>query len=160
MSNDQDKDAPALNLQRNIPALVTFLANKLSTGASTVYRELFNVGIVEWKLLALLAVENGITANHMCHVFGLDKAGISRSLKLLEKEQYVYSSIDTKDARRSIVWITDKGRALHDDIFEVAISREKLLLEGFTKKEIDILIKLLNRLGERVTSVNDYRPKT
>jgi|TARA_R110001599_G_scaffold147267_3_gene330618 DNA-binding MarR family transcriptional regulator len=158
MSNEQHKDAPALNLQRNVPALVTFLANKLSTGASSVYRELFNVGIVEWKLLALLAVENGITANRMCHVFGLDKAGISRSLKLLEKEQYVCSSVDTEDARRSIVWMTDKGRVLHDEIFEVAIARENLLLEGFSKKEIDTLIKLLNRLSERVTSVNDYRP--
>lgn len=158
MSNDQHEDTPALNLEYYVPALVTFLANKLSSGASSIYREFFGIGIVEWRLLALLAVENGISANRMCQVIGLDKSGVSRSLKLLEQEQYVHSSLDPEDARRLIIWMTSKGRALHDKVFEVAIAREKLLLQGFTKKEIDTLVKFLNRLNDSVNTVNNFRP--
>ncbi|NLQ18284.1 winged helix-turn-helix transcriptional regulator [Marinomonas sp. M1K-6] len=158
MPNDQYEDTHSLNLERYVPALVTFLANKLSTGASSLYRELFGIGIVEWRLISLLVVENGISANRMCQVIGLDKSGVSRSLKFLENEKYVYSSVDPEDARRFIIWMTNKGRALHDKVFEVAIAREKLLLEGFSKKEVDTLIKLLNRLNDSVSKVNSFRP--
>ena len=55
-----------LNLSRYVPGLVTFLANKLATGASQCYRKHFGIGVVEWQMLSMLAVESGITANCRC----------------------------------------------------------------------------------------------
>lgn len=159
MTEEQSTNDHTLNLERYIPSLITFLANKLSSGASSIYREQFGVGIVEWRLLALLAVENGISANRMCQVIGLDKGGVSRSLKFLEQEGYVSSSPDSSDARRSLIFLTKEGKALHDKIFDIAIAREKMLLQDLSKKEVDVLIKLLNRLNEKVSQVNEFKFK-
>ena len=73
----------ALDLENYVPAFLTWIANKLSSSASLIYRRRFGVGIVEWRIMALLAVEPWITAGRICEVIGLDKAGVSRSVRFL-----------------------------------------------------------------------------
>jgi DNA-binding MarR family transcriptional regulator len=147
-----------LDLERYVPALLNFLSNKLSAGASQCYRENFGVGIVEWRVLSMLAVENHIPAQRICQVIGLDKAAVSRSLVLLEKDGCISLEVDVKDARRYTVSLTPSGRALHDRVFVVAKAREQRLLADFSAKEVDTLIDLLNRMHARLDEVNAYRP--
>lgn len=147
-----------LNLARYVPGLLTFLANKLATGASQCYRKHFGIGVVEWRMLSMLAVENGITANRICQVIGLDKSAVSRSLQALETSGYVGSRVDPRDARRNTVSLTEAGRALHDRVLLVALERERRLLSGLSPEEVDTLIELLGRLHGQVTHVNEYEP--
>ncbi|MFP6849658.1 MAG: MarR family winged helix-turn-helix transcriptional regulator [Pseudomonas sp.] len=147
-----------LNLARYVPGLLTFLANKLATGASQCYRKHFGIGVVEWRMLSMLAVENDISANRICQVIGLDKSAVSRSLQVLEASGYVSSRIDPGDARRNTVSLTEAGRALHDRVLLVALERERRLLRGLSPEEVDILIELLGRLHGQVAHVNEYEP--
>lgn len=147
-----------LDLERYVPALLNFLSNKLSAGASQCYRETFGIGIVEWRVLSMLAVENHIPAQRICQVIGLDKAAVSRSLVQLGNDGYISSQVDAKDARRYTVSLTSSGRSLHDRIFVVAKAREQRLLADFSQKEIDTLVELLNRMHARLDEVNGFRP--
>lgn len=147
-----------LDLDRYVPAMLTFLANKLATGASLSYRKHFGIGVVEWRLIALLAVEDKITANRICQVIGLDKSAVSRSLQVLEAAGRISGEIDGKDARRYTVTLTAEGKALHDRVLKVALERERRLLSGFSPAEIDTLVTLLARLQTNVAYVNDYDP--
>ncbi len=147
-----------LDLERYVPALVTFLANKLSSGASACYRKNFDVGVVEWRLLALLKVEQNITANRMCQVIGLDKAAVSRALKLLNDRGSINFTKDEKDGRSSLVCLTKEGAALHDQIFQVALEREALLIGDLESEELDTLIRLLHKLNSKVGLVNAFDP--
>jgi len=158
-SNRSITDRNTLNLERYVPALVTFLANKLSSGASACYRKHFGVGVVEWRLLAMLAVEANITANRICEVVGLDKAAVSRSLKQLEDAGYVAFSKDESDGRRTLVALTPSGKSLHDRIIKVALKREQLLLGDITDEELNLLVNLLLKMNERVRLVNAYDPQ-
>jgi DNA-binding MarR family transcriptional regulator len=148
-----------LNLARYVPGLLTFLANKLATGASQCYRKHFGIGVVEWRMLSMLAVENDITANRICQVIGLDKSAVSRSLQALEASGYVGSRVDPRDARRNTVSLTAAGRALHDRVLRVALERERRLLSGLSAEEVDTLIELLSRLHGQVSHVNEYEPQ-
>ncbi|WP_081782062.1 MarR family winged helix-turn-helix transcriptional regulator [Pseudomonas sp. CHM02] len=147
-----------LNLSRYIPGLLTFLANKLATGASSCYRKHFGIGVVEWRMLSMLAVENHITANRISQVIGLDKSAISRSLQALESSGYVSSQVDSRDARRNTVSLTESGHELHDQVLKVALERERRLLSDLSPEEIDTLINLLGRLHTKVNYVNEYDP--
>jgi DNA-binding MarR family transcriptional regulator len=151
-------DTEKLDLNRYVPAMLTFLANKLATGASISYRKHFGIGVVEWRLLALLAVEDAITANRICQVIGLDKSAVSRSLQQLEMAGRVCGEIDSKDARRYTVSLTSEGKALHDRVLKVALERERRLLSNLSPKEIDTLVDLLGRLQKNVAHVNEYDP--
>ncbi|MDH4653816.1 MarR family winged helix-turn-helix transcriptional regulator [Pseudomonas sp. BN606] len=148
-----------LNLARYVPALLTFLANKLATGASQCYRKHFGIGVVEWRMLSMLAVENGITANRICQVIGLDKSAVSRSLQALEAAGHVSSQVDPQDNRRNTVSLTASGRKLHDRVLKVALERERRLLSGLSAEEVDTLIALLGRLHTQVNNVNEYDPE-
>ncbi len=151
-------DIEKLDLNRYVPALLTFLANKLATGASSTYRKHFGVGVVEWRVIALLAVEDNITANRICQVIGLDKSAVSRSLQALEASGKISGQVDSKDGRRYAVSLTPEGKALHDRVLKVALERERRLLSDFSPQEIDTLVNLLSRMQGKVGYVNEYEP--
>ncbi len=142
-------EGPVLDLDRYVPGLLTWLANKLSRGASAVYRRHFDVGINDWRVIAQLAVEPRISAARICLVVGLDKAVVSRSLAGLEARGLVAGG----DAKRRRVVLTPAGRALHDRLILVALERERRLLACLTAAERETLIDLLGRLHERLPAV-------
>lgn len=148
-----------LDLDRYLPFLLTATANKLSAGASRVYREKFDVGITDWRILAMLAVEPKITAARICSVIGLNKAATSRTLVNLRKRGFVQESHGhNNDKRSTLIELTDAGKEIHDDIMRVALMREQKLLEVFSEAEIEQLLEYFQRLHRQVEKVNllDY----
>ena len=139
-----------LDLARYVPALITFLANKLSASASGQYRKMFGVGIVEWRVIALLAVEPETTANSVSSVIGLDKALVSRTVKKLKELEIIIISKSEKDGRHQYLSLSPEGKALHDEILTVALERESKLLEVLSQDERELLISLLQKLNNQV----------
>ena len=146
-------EEPVLDLERYAPALLTFLANKLTHTASARYRREFGVGIVEWRIMALLAIEPGIPAARACKVIGMDKGPVSRSVAFMTREGLVDVATDSGDARRRIITLTQAGRALHDRVLRVALEREARLLSCLAPAEVDALLNLLNRLHANLDAV-------
>lgn len=149
---------PTLNLDRYVPGLLSFLTNKMSSGASACYRKHFGIGIVEWRVLSMLAIESHISANRMVQVIGLDKSAVSRALQLLEREGYTTSELDTEDARRHTVCLTERGRDLHDRVLSTALERERLLIAGLKSDEVELLIDILHRMSAQLEAVNAVEP--
>ncbi len=145
---------PVLDLARCTPALLTFLANKLTVGANALYREKFGVGVTEWRVMALLATEAPIPATRICQVIGLDKAPVSRCLAGLEEAGLVRVKLDRADARLRPVALTAAGRRLHDRIIKLALAREEKLLACLNPRERDTLLALLNRLHANLGAVD------
>lgn len=140
-----------LNLQRYIPALLTFTSNTLSRGTARLYKKLFGISHAEWRIIALLAVEPFISAQRICVVIGLDKALVSRTLRFLHTKKLIKIS---DDGRRRTIALTPKGTILHDKIVKVALEREKQLLKGLSKPDHETLIRLLHFLLRRAHEVN------
>lgn len=154
----KDATGPVLDLERYVPALLTFLANKLTGTASARYRREFGVGIIDWRIMALLAIEPGIPASRICKVIGLDKAPVSRSVAFLASKGLAQVEADDGDARRRIISLSRHGRSLHDRILAVALERERQLLSCLDPAEVEVLIGLLNRLHGNLDAVT--RPTT
>ena len=57
-----DEAGPVVDLERYVPAFLTWIANKLSRGASQAYLAAFDVGIETWRILVLLAIHRSISA--------------------------------------------------------------------------------------------------
>ena len=150
---------PQLDLARYVPAQLNFLSNKLSSGASQCYRKHFEIGVVEWRMLSMLAVESGITANRICQVIGLDKSAVSRALHALEVAGRVRTEADPADGRRYTVSLTESGTQLYKRVLKVALERERRLFSGLSPSEVDTLIDLLGRLNAQVANVNEYDPE-
>ncbi len=149
---------PVLDLTSYVPALLTFVSNKLSRSGSALYRRHFGVGIIEWRILAMLAVEPSIPATRVCQVIGLDKGPVSRSLAFMERRGLVTIRADEADTRRRLATLTPAGRALHDRIIVVALERERRLLSCLTPEQRAALVELLNLLHDNLAAVNRPLP--
>ena len=138
-----------------LPFSLTAIANRIARSASRTYLRRFGIGINEWRTMANLRAWPGITANMICHRSGLDKAAVSRSLKLLEDAGMVCSSVDSGDVRGRSMKLTEKGDELHDRVILVALERETRLLTGFTPLERAQLLSFVTRLDENMPLVQD-----
>ncbi|GGC47098.1 MarR family winged helix-turn-helix transcriptional regulator [Chelatococcus reniformis] len=145
--------APRLDLDRYVPALLAFLANKLAKTATTTYQRRFKVNVTEWRILSLLAIEPAIPAARICHVIGFDKGPVSRTLAALQGKGLVDVTVDPGDARRRLISLTDAGTALHDRIILVALERERRLLSCLTAEQRNTLIHLLGALHDNLPAV-------
>lgn len=144
---------PVLDLDRYVPALITFIVNKLSKSANALYQREFGVNVTEWRIIALLAIEQGIPAARICHVIGFDKGPVSRTLAAMEKRGLISIRIDPDDGRTHSISLTRKGWVTHDKVIAVALGRERRLLSCLSKHEQEVLIDLLRRMHENLGAV-------
>lgn len=153
------KDRPSLNqaghinLDNYIPALLTWIANKLSGGASSLYLKHFGVGVEVWRCLVLLAKNEPISAQYISQTIGLDKASVSRCFKRMSEDKLITLVEDEHDKRVRLATITTKGRKLHDQIIGLALTREEALLSKLSDKESETLVKLLQKLHATLPEV-------
>ncbi|PZW37585.1 DNA-binding MarR family transcriptional regulator [Humitalea rosea] len=141
-----------LVLNRYVPGLLTWVSNKMSSGASRVYRERFDLGVTDWRVLAYLGVEPTGTNAAICQLIGLDKAAVSRSVAILKKGGLVRSR---PVAGRTVeLTITAKGCRVYDRVLRLALTREETMLTGFDAAERELLIQFLHRVLVNVTAMN------
>lgn len=142
-----------VDLQQYAPAYFTWIANKLSSGASQAYLAAFDVGIETWRLLVLLAIEPSMSAQRICKVIGMDKASVSRAFKSMQARGLITIALDAQDGRLRVASITPQGRETHDRILAIALERERALLSVLSPQERATLVSLLRRLHDNLPAV-------
>jgi DNA-binding MarR family transcriptional regulator len=140
----RQRATPVIDLDRYVPGYLTWISNKLSGGASQAYLTAFGTGI-----------ERTMSAQYACRVIGMDKASVSRSFKRMQAEGLITMALDAKDGRLRLATLTDKGQALHDEIRELALERERALLNPLSPAERELLVDLLHRLHDNLPSVEE-----
>jgi DNA-binding MarR family transcriptional regulator len=153
-SSRRGRPRAVLDLERYVPALLVFLANKLTSGASAILRRHFGIGTTEWRIMAMLAVEPWIAAGRVCKVIGFDKAAVSRTLATLQAKRLIRTRSHHSDGRSSVYALSDRGWRLHGRILELSLERERRLLDDLSAAEREALIGLLNRLHRRLPAMN------
>jgi DNA-binding MarR family transcriptional regulator len=151
-------DLPADEFGRSIGYLLGAISNILSIGGSRLYRRAFNIGLGEWRLMWVLAIEPRITARRASQIMGLDKAAASRAVAALERRGLVRAALDPRDSRQRLIELSEEGLKLHGRIMLVARERERRMLLPFTKEEVRVLIGLLRRMHANATNVNAFDP--
>ena len=146
---------PTLDLDRYVPAFITFIANKLSNSATAFYQRNFGINVTEWRIMSLLAIEPGIPASRICSVIGFDKGPVSRTLAMMKTRGLVAVRSAPEDGRSHSISLTAKGRATHDEVIVAALARERRLLSCLDAREREVLIALLRRVHDNLGAVTE-----
>ena len=149
------KTQSTLELERYIPALITFFSNKMSLGSSQIYAQLFQINIIEWRILSMLAVEPNISARRISQVIGLDKGAVSRAIAKLKTQEYVEIKEDKRDASATKICLTIQGAHLHDEVFKVAMDREKVIFDILSMEDKEHLIRIMTQLNAHIIDANE-----
>ena len=143
-----------LNLPKYTSYYLTAIYNKLTSGASQIYREKFDIGIVDWRLMATLASEPQIPASKLSRITNIDKGSISKSLQGLHERGIVDYVIPEGSLRKKLAYLTEAGLALHDQILPIALGREQTLLAGLEEWEVHLLFEILEKMTNNLPDLS------
>lgn len=117
----------------------------------------YNLKSSHVSCLYYLYKEQSLTAKRLCDLCGEDKANISRTIKYLESEGYIYCQTTAQKRYQSPLLLTEKGERVGKDI---ADKIDRVLMEtsnGVSKEERDILYQSLTRIYENLEKLcNKY----
>jgi len=143
--------------RNSVPYLIGAIANLLSARGARLYREAFDIGLTEWRLMWVLGHEAPITAATASHIMGTDKGAVSRALAGLDQRGLVKIISNPADGRERTIELSTAGWRLHARISAVAKIRQKALLSIYSAEECELLKDLLARLLDHIPCVNDDR---
>ena len=133
-----------------IPGLLSRVDNAVSRGASLIFRRDFGIGMVEWRVMAMLAIEPRIHAVRICEVTSSDKGQVSRALASLHEREFVDCEVVSADVRKKKWWLTEEGYAEHDRLFSVALEREKRLIKGCDPEDLEAFLRVARIMEKNV----------
>jgi DNA-binding MarR family transcriptional regulator len=134
-----------------LPHLIARLAYQLNADLIEKLRR-EGINVTRWRILAVLAMGDGITINEIIDRAMVQQSALSRALMRMEKENYVRRVLRREDARCVEVYLTDKGRALFNSLNIVVRRREQRLLEGFSPAQTTAAFAMIRRLSGNMRS--------
>src|SRR5271154_6870642 len=109
-----------------LPHLIARLAYQLN-GDLVAKLKGEGINLTRWRILAVLAMGDGITINEIIDRAMMQQSALSRALMNMEEEDYVRRVLRRDDARYVEVFLTDKGRTLFNSLNIVVRRRQQRL---------------------------------
>jgi DNA-binding MarR family transcriptional regulator len=136
-----------------VAVLVIAIANRLTRGASRFYRETFDLGVVEFRIMMCLDRRMGRSIGEIGDLADVDKGAVSRSVRVLIER----GLIETEAAARRVVLVrlTAAGRKLAKELRSAGLAREERLLSAFDAAQTTELRAYLHRLLAQVDVMNE-----
>ena len=142
-----------LDLEAFLPYRLSLLANRISRALAALYETRFGITPSEWRLIAILARFGPMSANAVCDRSAMDKVQVSRAVARAGAAGLVDRRIDREDRRRSVLTLTARGRAVHDEIVPLALDLEARLVAGLDPADRAALCGLVDRLSRRAADL-------
>jgi DNA-binding MarR family transcriptional regulator len=140
------------DLSHSIGYQINRTALRLKTELLKQFQEQgFDVTTEQWQVLNHLWEEDGLSQKKISQKSFKDFGNISRILDVLQRKGYVTRCVDRKDQRYYRIHLTDEGLALQKPMTSIAIGILKSARRGIPEEEIDLLIRLLNRIYDNLS---------
>lgn len=144
-----------LILDRFLPYRLSVLSNTVSTAIANRYTERFDLRIPEWRVLAVLGMQPGLSAAEVAAKTAMDAVAVSRAVTRLLKQGRLERSYTSQDRRRSELRLSEQGQRVYEEIVPIARAYEHTLLDGLDETqrlELDRLLQLLTQRADRLTN--------
>ena len=140
---------PTLDLERFVPYQLSVLSNVVSQDIAQAYGERFGLAVTEWRIIAVLGRFPGMSAVGVAERSAMDKVAVSRAVARLLERGLLHRETHGDDRRRSVLELSEAGRAVHAEVAPLALSYEQELLSPLSAGERAQFSRMLDRLGER-----------
>jgi DNA-binding MarR family transcriptional regulator len=126
----------------------------VSTAIANRYTERFDLRIPEWRVLAVLGMQPGLSAADVAARTAMDAVAVSRAVTRLLKQGRLERRYTSQDRRRSELRLSVQGQRVYEEIVPIARAYERTLLDGLDvtqRLELDRLLQLLTQRADRLT---------
>ncbi len=124
-----------LELDRFLPYRLSVLSNTVSTAIAGAYQRRFGLTIPEWRVLAVLAMNPGLSAAEVAQRTAMDKVAVSRAVASLLKHRRIARETARADRRRSHLKVAPAGERVYAEVVPFALAYERDLIAPLTSRE-------------------------
>jgi DNA-binding MarR family transcriptional regulator len=135
-----------IELENFLPYRLSILSNRVSQAIADDYQQRYDIGVTEWRVMAVLARFAGLSAREVAERTAMDKVAVSRALARLVEAGRVSRHTHDNDKRRSVLDLTEAGWAIHEVVAPMARQREREVLAKLDEQERLWLNRILDKL--------------
>ena len=146
-----------LRLDAFIPFRLSVTSNLVSDTIASTYQALFGLSIPEWRLIAVVAEEEGTTQQLVGRRTRMDKVTVSRATIALVDRGLMERRPHMSDRRSHSLHLTKSGQELYAAIAPKALELERHIFAGFDPAEVAAFSDMLLRVQAATLAVRDDR---
>ena len=137
-----------LQLDSFVPYRLSVTSNLVSGTIARAYEALFGLRIPEWRLIAVIAENDGITQAGIGARTRMDKVTVSRAAASLSGRGLVSRTAHPGDGRSHRWHLTARGRALYGEVAPKALELEARIFGSFDRAELAAFMAMLRRIDQ------------
>jgi DNA-binding MarR family transcriptional regulator len=119
---------------------------------ATLYREKelkkYGLGPMHHTYILNICRNPGISQDELAKMIFVNKSNVARQLVILEDRGYVFRKSCEQDARKMLIYPTEKATEMFGVISDILLKWNEQVLTGFSLEEQQKLIKNLEKLKE------------
>ncbi|PHQ68061.1 MAG: MarR family transcriptional regulator [Robiginitomaculum sp.] len=136
---------PDFNLEDFLPYRLSIAANTVSKRIAETYAP-YKLSRTQWRVMAVLATCQQMTAQMVADKTGMDKTTVSRAVGKMLERGLVKRSASEQDGRSAPLSLSVAGREMFTKIAPEALRQERELKSMFSDEDLDKLTSFLNKL--------------
>jgi DNA-binding MarR family transcriptional regulator len=144
---------PKLHLEDFLPYRLSVLSNTVSSAIAAAYFAHFGLSIPEWRVMAILAANPGLSAAEVTARTAMDKVAVSRAVAALLGAGRLRRTTVKADRRRTHLELTPAGTRVYAQVVPVALNYERHLLAPLSARDRATLDRLLRVLLGRAVEL-------
>jgi DNA-binding MarR family transcriptional regulator len=141
-----------------LPYRLSFTSNLVSGAIAESYRALFGLSIPEWRIVAHIAEQSGVTQQEIGSRTRMDKVSVSRATIALTDRGLIARRPNPADRRSQLLVLSDEGEALYAAIAPKALELEAALFGRFSTEELAAFTAMLRQIDAALLDPPDEAP--
>tara|TARA_B100000900_G_scaffold312109_1_gene270938 strand:+ start:685 stop:1122 length:438 start_codon:yes stop_codon:yes gene_type:complete len=125
-----------------------FISNRETFSDAKKILDKYSIGLAHHKVIHLLSMYSGISISELLKRLKVTKQSLNRVLKDLIKLQIIFFEKDTQDTRVKHVFLSEKGKKIFMEIFNIQKKRIYNALLNSSSEEVinfdNVLKKIIN----------------
>jgi len=144
---------PKLHLEKFLPYRLSVLSNTVSSAIAAAYFMNFGLSIPEWRVMAVLAANPGLSAAEVTARTAMDKVAVSRAVAALQSAGRLHRTTAPSDRRRTHLELTRSGMRVYARVVPMALDYERALVAPLSSRDLATLDRLVRVLLGRAVEL-------
>lgn len=133
-------------VREEIPILINRISNRSKMLENRKLKR-FDLTSAQWECLAYIMGSKTITSQKVIETrFEITHPAANGIVSRLESKGLIRSSVDEQDRRQKLLFPTDKGCRIYEELSEERVYAARDMFSGLTTDEINTLDRLLRRV--------------
>jgi DNA-binding MarR family transcriptional regulator len=142
-----------LHLEKFLPYRLSVLSNTVSSAIAAAYFMNFGLSIPEWRVMAVLAANPGLSAAEVTARTAMDKVAVSRAANALLAAGRLQRTTAPADRRRTHLALTRAGERVYSRVVPMALQYERNLVAPLSARDLATLDRLVRVLLGRAVEL-------